>query len=710
MMSRAAHDGSRRESAQAGQAHDEEEELSFDNYSGELDAIYGDDVDLDISTSNRNIRGRNPTNDQDGTEGRRTRRKRLQRLTSKQTHMLQGFFIICAHPNEFQRRELSGTTGLTTQQVKYWFQNKRTQVKNLREKEETYRLKVQNVMLWNENQKLKQAQRTTYCPVCDSRPQNQLPPDMQRLKEENDWMKLEISRLHAETLAESKRSFQLDSSVESVVARQNDTQMIVELAQNAMHEFFTLCESHGPLWLPVPGGSFEILNKTAYAQKFGGKNSTDIIGFKTEATRADAVVMMNAKKMMDYLMDTECYVSLCPGILSSAKTIKVYKWPTNAGSYDGSIHLMTTETVFPSPLVPSRKCTFVRHCRELQNGSVVVVDASLDAGDGTFFKCRKMPSGVLIQPLERNSCKVIAIEHVLVDDTGVHELYRPCLSGLMFGARRWVTSIKRQCVRIRDVFLVTGAALRTNSNGRKTLMKLADGLLVCYSNSIAVLPEDAWTIVRGAGTDQDIKITHRRDPDRSNTAIVSVSASFQLPMPLRVTFDLLRNNMLRPKWDVLVSGGVVREEVRVSSSLEADDAVSILHVKHNMGNIMILQNSCYDVTGSFIVYSPIDNQLMNKIMSPGGMAERMVSIYPTGFSLLPVGESAQGGIGLGEDGETLVTVGFQILQKLARGTGLHPRSVTTAISLMSGNIATIKKSLINSNPILYSSGQDPSPI
>jgi hypothetical protein len=78
------------------------------------------------------------------------------------------------------------------------------------------------------------------------------------------------------------------------------------------------------------------------------------------------------------------------------------------------------------------------------------------------------------------------------------------------------------------------------------------------------------------------------------------------------------------------------------------------------------------------------------------MAESKVSIYPTGFSLLPVNESTQGSIGLGEDGETLVTVGFQILLKLARGTNLYPRSVSAAIDLMSANIETIKKSLINS--------------
>jgi hypothetical protein len=86
-----------------------------------------------------------------------------------------------------------------------------------------------------------------------------------------------------------------------------------------------------------------------------------------------------------------------------------------------------------------------------------------------------------------------------------------------------------------------------NSKGKKALKKLANGMLVSYSNSIAAIPEDIWTTVRGNGTDQDIKIAQRRNDGRNNTAIVSVSASFQLPMPLRATFDHLRNNMLRPE-------------------------------------------------------------------------------------------------------------------------------------------------------------------
>jgi hypothetical protein len=45
-------------------------------------------------------------------------------------------------------------------------------------------------MLSNENRKLKQSQKTTFCPTCDPPPQ--LSPDMQRLKEQNDWLKLEV--------------------------------------------------------------------------------------------------------------------------------------------------------------------------------------------------------------------------------------------------------------------------------------------------------------------------------------------------------------------------------------------------------------------------------------------------------------------------------------------------------------------------------------
>lgn len=108
----------------------------------------------------------------------------------------------------------------------------------------------------------------------------------------------------AEAHPSSSRPFQLDPSTENIIGRENDMDAIAELAQNAMHEFVVLVESGGPLWMPVPGASLDLLNKMAYAQTFGARNSANVIGFMTEATRADDMVMMDAKQIVDYIMDS----------------------------------------------------------------------------------------------------------------------------------------------------------------------------------------------------------------------------------------------------------------------------------------------------------------------------------------------------------------------------------------------------------------------
>lgn len=120
---------------------------------------------------------------------------------------------------------------------------------------------------------------------------------------------------------------------------------------------------------------------------------------------------------------------------------------------------------------------------------------------------------------------------------------------------------------------------------------------------------------------------------------------------------------------------------------------------------MILQNTCYDACGAFMVYSSLDKQLMEKITNPGDIqAMSNINLFPAGFSLVPLANpAAQDGSPVGEAGETVMTVGFQILMKLARGTGLCPRSVSSAIKIMSDNIANIKDALLNSHPIFYKS-------
>ena len=49
--------------------------------------------------------------------------------TSLQDVLVGRFFKDCPHPDENQRRQLSRELGLEPRQIKFWFQNKRTQTK-----------------------------------------------------------------------------------------------------------------------------------------------------------------------------------------------------------------------------------------------------------------------------------------------------------------------------------------------------------------------------------------------------------------------------------------------------------------------------------------------------------------------------------------------------------------------------------------------------
>ncbi|XP_006646400.1 homeobox-leucine zipper protein TF1 [Oryza brachyantha] len=638
------------------------------------------------------------------------KKRRLQRLNKEQSEIIEGFFCICGHPDEGQKRHLSQATGLGLDQVKFWFQNKRTQVKTTCWKEDNYKLTVENEILRDENRRIKIAHCYAICLTCrNSAVHNQLAAEMERIKGQTEWLQQEIARSNG---ANANLAFQLDSSAENLFSGQHDHQMIAELAKNAMHGLIILAEAHVALWLPVPGYSFETLNMTAYQQAYPGGDGANALGFRTEATRADAMVMMDHKSIVDFLMDPYSYRTFFPGVISGAVTNRIYSWPTNDG-YNGVIQLMTVEMMFPSPLVPTRKCTFLRYCKVLEEGAVVVVDVSLDNGSG-LSKCRKMPSGFLIRSVRPNACKVAAIEHVRVDDTGIHELYQPCLDGLIFGARRWVATMARQSARLRDVYL-SKTALQVSTKGRKNLMKLADDLLASYASSVSATGAGTWTVVIGAGTEKDVRVAYRgiTEGSSSTNAVLSVSASLRLPLPMRKIFDLLRNLTLRSKWDVLVHGSTVKEEVSIARGVGSDDAVTVLHVKRapgeNKERTMILQNNGYDVSGSFIVYSPIDSKLMDTmVLGPSELPSGAsgLSLYPTGFSLLPDGEAAResSGMDLGDVGGTLMTLGFQIPVKLATGNGMYPRSVTSAIRLMTDTIGIMKRTLMEDHSDIYGSG------
>jgi homeobox-leucine zipper protein len=100
---------------------------------------------------------------------------------------------------------------------------------------------------------------------------------------------------------------------------------------------------------------------------------------------------------------------------------------------------------------------------------------------------------------------------------------------------------------IRQAKLVP-SSISGSTKGRSVIVQMADTLLTIYVGGIAGIPAEAWSIQCGQGKEEDvIKIMYKRKDDGTNTAIVCASTSFMLTVPMRRAFDLLKNNILRPK-------------------------------------------------------------------------------------------------------------------------------------------------------------------
>lgn len=101
--------------------------------------------------------------------------------------------------------------------------------------------------------------------------------------------------------------------------------------------------------------------------------------------------------------------------------------------------------------------------------------------------------------------------------------------------------------------------------------------------------------------------------------------------------------------------------------------------------MLILQESCSDVTGSYVIYAPVDVVAMNVVLNGGD--PDYVALLPSGFAILPNGPAGGGG------GGCLLTVAFQILVDSVPTAKLSLGSVATVNSLIKCTIQRIKAAL-----------------
>ncbi|RID45466.1 hypothetical protein BRARA_I02195 [Brassica rapa] len=678
---------------------------------------------------------------------RPNKKKRYHRHTQRQIQELESFFKECPHPDDKQRKELSRDLCLEPLQVKFWFQNKRTQMKAQHERHENQILKSDNDKLRAENSRYKEALSNATCPNCGGPAAiGEMSFDEQHLRIENVRLREEIDRISAiaakyvgKPVGSSfaplgihgpSRSLELEVGnfgnqttgfvgdmygtgdiLRSVsIPSDTDKPMIVELAVAAMEELVRMAQARDPLWVST-GNSMDLLNEEEYFRTFPRGIGPKPLGLRTEASRESAVVIMNHINLVEILMDVNQWSCVFSGIVSRALTLEVLSTGV-AGNYNGALQVMTAEFQVPSPLVPTRENYFVRYCKQHSDGSWAVVDVSLDSlRPNLISRTRRRPSGCLIQELPNGYSKVTWIEHMEVDDRSVHTMYKPLVhSGLAFGAKRWVSTLERQCERLASSMAsnipASDLSVITSPEGRKSMLKLAERMVMSFCSGVGASTAHAWTTMSSTGSD-DVRVMTRKsmdDPGRPPGIVLSAATSFWIPVAPKRVFDFLRDENSRSEWDILSNGGMVQEMAHIANGREPGNCVSLLRVNSgnsSQSNMLILQESCTDASGSYVIYAPVDIVAMNVVLSGGD--PDYVALLPSGFAILPDG--SVGGGGDGNDQEvvssssasgscgSLLTVAFQILVDSVPTAKLSLGSVATVNSLIKCTVERIKAAL-----------------
>ncbi|XP_045828513.1 homeobox-leucine zipper protein HDG2-like [Trifolium pratense] len=669
----------------------------------------------------------------------RPKRKRYHRHTQHQIQEMEAFFKECPHPDDKQRKELSRELGLEPLQVKFWFQNKRTQMKTQHERSENSQLRAENEKLRTDNMRYREALSNASCPNCGGPTAiGEMSFDEHHLRLENGRLREEIDRISAiaakyvgkPVVNYSNISPSLPPRPEIGFVGNNqgiggmemygtsgdilrsisgpteaDKPIIIELAVAAMEELIGMAQMGDPLWLSTTlDGAGTVLNEDEYVRSFPRGIGPKPNGFKCEASRETSVVIMNHVNLVEILMDVNQWSTVFAGIVSRAMTVEVLSTGV-AGNYNGALQVMTAEFQVPSPLVPTRETYFVRYCKQHTDGTWAVVDVSLDnLRPSPTSRCRRRPSGCLIQEMPNGYSKVTWVEHVEVDDRGVHNLYKQLVStGHAFGAKRWVATLDRQCERLASSMATNiptvDVGVITSQEGRKSMMKLAERMVISFCGGVSASTAHTWTTLSGTGAD-DVRVMTRKsvdDPGRPPGIVLSAATSFWLPVPPKQVFDFLRDENSRNEWDILSNGGVVQEMAHIANGRDTGNCVSLLRVNSansSQSNMLILQESLTDSTGSFVIYAPVDIVAMNVVLNGGD--PDYVALLPSGFAILPdgnaIGNGENGGQAAGGGG-SLLTVAFQILVDSVPTAKLSLGSVATVNSLIACTVERIKASL-----------------
>ncbi|KAI3882154.1 hypothetical protein MKX03_024397 [Papaver bracteatum] len=631
------------------------------------------------------------------------KKRKYCRHNPEQVRELEAWFKECPHPSYEERIELADRLTLHPMQVKFWFQNRRTQMKNQIERNETLLLRQENDKLRVENIMAREATRNMTCKNCgckavlgevslaegnlwieNARLKDELnrlssiagkslgrPPSMQisagsdPAAEINGFggMNQDVNGVNPDLLmGDNGHQFPkggMSGGMPSMPVLPHQQQLMsnvyrsdknLDLAVFATKELVLMARTNEPLWIPsgLDGGR-ETFNKDEYVRMFMPGVPPKPDGVVTEATRETGLVFINTVEFLETLMDAKRYMDTFPSVIATCNITNVSSSGLG-GTRNGALQLMYAEFRVLSTLVPVRKVNFLRYCKQHAEGVWSVVDVSVDTdqetSDSSIYSSRKLPSGCVVQPMPNGYSKVTWVEHTEYHENMIHHhLYKPLInSGLGFGAPKWIATLQRQCECNMAIGVQPDISTQT---GMKNMLKLAQRMTQSFCNGVCPSSVHGWNrFISTANVDEDVRLMTRtsiNDPGIPAGVVMNATTSVWLPISQEELFDFLRDEQSRSQWDVLSTGGSVLQVSQISKGQDPGNCISLLSaeaVDGNHGTMFIFQETCTDASGSLLMYAAVDLVPMNDLLMGGGDSA-YIQLLPCGFSIVPDGDHSR---------------------------------------------------------------------
>ncbi|KAF7843362.1 homeobox-leucine zipper protein GLABRA 2 [Senna tora] len=284
--------------------------------------------------------------------------------TADQIREMEALFKESPHPDEKQRQQLSKQLGLAPRQVKFWFQNRRTQIKAIQERHENSLLKSEIEKLREENKSMRDTINKACCPNCGMPTTSRDPTEEQQLRIENAKLKSEVEKLRvalgkypgggttscSPSCSGSGNTNNNNNNNEQDENRSSldfytgifglDKSRIMEILNQALHELLKMGTAGEPLWIRSVETGRDILNYDEYVKEFGvNDNNAHDSKRSIEASRDTGVVFVDLPRLIHKFLDVNQWKEMFPCLISKAATVDVICNGEGANR-DGAVQLV----------------------------------------------------------------------------------------------------------------------------------------------------------------------------------------------------------------------------------------------------------------------------------------------------------------------------------------------------------------------------------